>query len=92
MKFDKVVKAFRKYCQSRKNILYERHKFWSLKEEEGELVDAYSTRLKVQIADHCDYEREREGWPETVKTEINLCLGFKMTILKNVFYKKVTFR
>ena len=41
-------------------------KFWSLKQEEGEPVDAYCTRLKVQI-DHCDYKRE--GWPETVKIE-----------------------
>ena len=67
MKFNKVLKAFKDYCQSHKNILYERHKFWNLKQEEGEPVDAYSTRLKVQI-DHCDYERE--GWPEAVKTEM----------------------
>ena len=26
MKFDKVVKAFREYCQPRKNILYDWHK------------------------------------------------------------------
>ena len=36
--------------------LYERHKFWSLKQEEGEPLSAYSMRLKVQI-DHCNYER-----------------------------------
>ena len=62
-KFHKVLKAFRDYCQPRKNILYERHKFWNLQQEEGEPVDAYNTRLKVQI-DHCDYERE--GWPEAM--------------------------
>ena len=67
MKFDKVVKAFRDYCHPCKNILYEQHKFWSLKQEDGESVDAYNTRLKVQI-DHYDYERE--GWPEAVKTEM----------------------
>ena len=66
-KFNKVLKAFKDYCQPRKNILYKRHKFWNLKQEEGEPVDAYNTRLKVQI-DHCDYERE--GWPEAVKTEM----------------------
>ena len=67
IKFDKVVKAFRDYCHPHKNILYERHKFCSLKQEDSESIDAYNTRLKVQI-DHCDYKRE--GWPEAVKTEM----------------------
>ena len=66
-KFDKVLKAFKDYCQPRKNILYEQHKFWNLKQEEGEPVDAYNTRFKVQI-DHCDYAKE--GWQEAVKTEM----------------------
>ena len=67
MKIDKVLKAFKDYCQPRKNILYEWHKFWNLKQEEGESVDAYNTRLKIQI-DHCNYARE--GWPEADKTEM----------------------
>ena len=66
MKFDKVLEAFKDYCQPRKNILYERYKFWSLKQQDGETVDAYLTRLKLQI-DHCEYNKE--GWPDAVKTE-----------------------
>jgi len=66
MKFDKVLKTFKDYCQPRKNILYERYKLWSLQQQEGESVDAYLTRLKLQI-DHCEYDKE--GWPETVKIE-----------------------
>jgi len=30
MKFNKVQKAFRDYCQLRKKVLYECHKFWNL--------------------------------------------------------------
>ena len=63
-KFNKVLKAFKDYCQPGKN---KRHKFWSLKQEEGKPVDAYNTRIKVQI-DHCEYERE--GWPEAVETKM----------------------
>ena len=66
MKFDKVLKAFKDYCQPRKNILYERYKLWSLKQEDGESVDTYLTRLKLQV-DHCEYDKE--GWPDAVKTE-----------------------
>ena len=50
MKFDKVVKAFREYCQPCKNILYEQRKFWSLKNKRN---NAYSMRLKVRI-DRCE--------------------------------------
>ena len=67
MKFDKVQKAFRDYCQPRKNVLYERHKFWNLQQDEGETVDAYITRLRLQ-ADYCDYDKE--GWPAAVKNEM----------------------
>ena len=49
-----------------KNILFERYKFWSLKQQDSESVDAYLTRLKLQ-SDHCEYDKE--GWPDAVKTE-----------------------
>ena len=47
MKFDKVMKAFNKYCTPHRNILYKHHKFWSLKQAEGETIHTYVTRLKV---------------------------------------------
>ena len=71
-KFDKVQKAFRDYCQPRKNVLYERHKFWNLQQDEGKTVDAYITRLRLQ-ADYCDYDKER--WPPAVKNEIVRVFG-----------------
>ena len=67
MKFDKVLEAFKNYCQPHKNILFEWYKFWSLKQQDSESVDAYLTRLKLQ-RDHCEYDKE--GWPDAVKTEM----------------------
>ena len=47
-------------------------------------VDVYSTRLKVQI-DHCDYERGLARNSQNWNDEINLCLGFKMAILRTSY-------
>ena len=67
MKFDKVIEELKEYCTPRKNILFECHKFWSLKQAEGETIHTYETRLKVQI-NHCDYHKE--GWPRAIQTEM----------------------
>ena len=71
--FDTIfsLKAFKDYCQPRKNILHECYKFWSLKQEDSESIDAHLTNLKLQI-DHCEYDKD--GWPDAVKTETDLCL------------------
>ena len=66
-KFDKVLEAFEQFCAPQKNILYERHGFWSLHQEEGEAIDAYVTRLKLKI-DSCEYDKT--GWPPAVKLEL----------------------
>ena len=66
-KFDKVLEAFQNYCSPRKNIIYERYTFWSLRQEEGGSIDAYLTRLKVKI-DACEYNKE--GWPAAVRQEL----------------------
>ena len=66
-KFDKVLEAFERFCLPQKNILYERHRFWSLHQEEGEAIDAYMTRLKLKI-DSCEYDKT--GWPAAVKAEM----------------------
>ena len=42
-KFDKVLKAFERFCSLKKNILYKRYSFWSLHQVEGETIDAYLT-------------------------------------------------
>ena len=66
-KFDKVLEAFERFCLPQKNILYERHGFWSLYQEQGEAIDSYVTRLKLKI-DNCEYHKT--GWPAAVKMEL----------------------
>jgi len=66
-KFDKVLEAFECFFSPQKNILYERHSFWSMYQEEGEAIDSYVTRLKLKI-DNCEYDKT--GWPAAVKMEL----------------------
>jgi len=66
-KFDKVIAAFKAYCEPRKNVLYERHGFWNLTQMEDETVDAYLTRLKIKV-DSCDYNKQ--DWPPAVRLEM----------------------
>ena len=56
-KFAKVTTGFRTYCELRKNILYERHGFWSLQQLEGESIDGYLTRLKIKV-EACECNKE----------------------------------
>ena len=56
-KFDKVIKAFRRYCSPRKHILYKRYTFWTLQQEVDESVDAYLTRIKLKL-EMCEYAAE----------------------------------
>ena len=66
-KFDKVLEAFERFCTPQKNILYERHGFWSMRQDKGETIDSYLTRLKLKI-DYCEYDKTR--WPPAVKNEM----------------------
>ena len=56
-KFNKVIKAFRKYCSPQKRILFERYTFWTLQEEVDESVDAYLTQIKLKL-EMCEYVAE----------------------------------
>ena len=60
-KIDKVLEAFERFCMPQKNILYERHGFWSMRQDDGETVDSY---LKLKI-DYCEYDKT--SWPPVVK-------------------------
>ena len=66
-KFNKVMEAFQRYCSPRKNIIYERYGFWTIQQEDGESIDAYLTRIRMEI-DLCEYEKE--GWPSAVRQEL----------------------
>ena len=49
-KFDKVLEAFERFCSPQKNILYEHHGFWIMRQEDSESVDSYLTRLKLKVS------------------------------------------
>ena len=66
-KFKKVLEAFEEFCSPQRNLLYKRHGFWQLSQQEGESVDAYVTRLKLKV-DYCEYDKT--GWPAEVRAEM----------------------
>ena len=49
-----ILKKFRDYCEPRKNIVYERYKFWSRNQQDSESVDQWATDLKRK-ASHCEF-------------------------------------
>ena len=45
-KIDKVLEKLKEYYELRKNVTYERYKFFSRAEESGETIDQYVTVLR----------------------------------------------
>ena len=66
-KFEKVLEAFQRYCSPRKNIIYKRHGFWTIQQEDHKTVDRYLVRIHMKI-DLCEYDKE--GWPPAVCQEL----------------------
>lgn len=58
-KLDDVIAEFEKYCLPIKNIVFERYKFYSISQKEGQSVDAYVTELK-KAASSCEFKEEEE--------------------------------
>lgn len=55
--FEKVINKFDEYCQPRKNIVFDRFRFFSRSQEVGESVDKYVTDLK-KMANPCEFGDE----------------------------------
>ena len=53
-KLDKVFEKFEKHCNPRKNVVFERYKFWTSVQEDGERIDHFVTRLKSKVKS-CEY-------------------------------------
>lgn len=49
-----VLDEFRKYCIPKKNIVFERHQFWSQPMPEGVNVDTFVTELR-QKCKNCEF-------------------------------------
>ena len=52
---DKVLEQFERYCNSRKNVLFERYQFWQITQKDSETVDQFVTPLKSKVKS-CEYE------------------------------------
>lgn len=49
-KFEDVLERFNEYCIPRKNVVFERHKFFSCSQVEGQAIDSYLTLLRTLAA------------------------------------------
>ena len=47
-KVDKIIEKFDQYCNFRKNIMWEHHKFNTRNQQPGESIDQYVTDLKIK--------------------------------------------
>ena len=62
-KFWKLLKSF---TLPQRNLLYKRHGFWQLSQQEGESVDGYETRFKLKV-EYCKYDKT--CWLAEVRAE-----------------------
>ena len=54
-KIGTVLAKFAAYCRPRKNVPFERYRFYKREQQTGESLDQYATALR-QLANHCDFE------------------------------------
>ena len=53
--YELVLTTFRTYCEPRKNIVFERYRFWGRNQSEGEPFDQWVTDLRTKAA-KCDFQ------------------------------------
>ncbi|XP_030851255.1 uncharacterized protein K02A2.6-like [Strongylocentrotus purpuratus] len=54
MKLEKVLKKFENYCMPKRNVTFERHKFFTRSQHKNETTDQYATELRNR-AKSCDF-------------------------------------
>ena len=54
MTFDVVIQKFEDYFTPKKNITYQRYRFFSYNQNDGQSIDSYATELRTR-ADHCHF-------------------------------------
>ena len=59
-KVDKIMEKFDQYCNPRKNLTWERHKFNTRNQQPGETIDQYVTDLKTK-AQTCEFAELKDG-------------------------------
>ncbi|XP_035226360.1 uncharacterized protein LOC118198719 [Stegodyphus dumicola] len=59
-KYEEVLKSFEDYCSPRQNVVYERYKFFSCSQQEGQTIECYVTQLKT-LASTCEFAEQENG-------------------------------
>ena len=55
-----VLKKFSEYCHPRKNVVFERYRFWQRGQQKGETVDTWVKELKI-LANNCEFGTELDN-------------------------------
>ncbi|GBN38205.1 Transposon Ty3-G Gag-Pol polyprotein [Araneus ventricosus] len=58
--YSEVLQKFEEYCSPRQNVVYERYKFFSCVQKEGQAIECYVTQLKT-LASTCEFEEQENG-------------------------------
>ncbi|GBM98292.1 hypothetical protein AVEN_42737-1 [Araneus ventricosus] len=58
--YSEVLKKSEEYCSPRQNVVYERYKFFSCVQQEGQAIECYVTQLKT-LASTCEFEEQENG-------------------------------
>ena len=54
MKFNIIIEKFDEYCSPRKNITFQRYKFFTCRQKEGQSFDQFVTELK-KLSQDCEF-------------------------------------
>ncbi|UYV62790.1 K02A2.6-like, partial [Cordylochernes scorpioides] len=58
--FDLVINKFDDFCEPKKNVIFERFKFFSATQKDGESIDSFITELKG-LSTSCEYESQKDS-------------------------------
>ena len=55
--YEKILERFTEYVRPKKNLVYERHRFWSRSQKEDEPFEKWAKELRI-IAKDCEFKEE----------------------------------
>ncbi|UYV65657.1 hypothetical protein LAZ67_3004985, partial [Cordylochernes scorpioides] len=58
--FDLVINKFDDFCEPKKNVIFERFKFFSATQKDGESIDSFITELKG-LSTSCEFESQKNS-------------------------------
>ncbi|UYV66236.1 K02A2.6-like [Cordylochernes scorpioides] len=58
--FDLVINKFDDFCEPKKNVIFERFKFFSATQKDGETIDSFITELKG-LSTSCEFESQKDS-------------------------------